>query len=79
MKIVGDITHKNVCEKIVKKTVEKFGRLTTLVNNAAVFKLNTIKNMKIEDYDSIMSVNLKPVIMLVQESLPYLISEKGFL
>ncbi len=34
--IEGDITDKNFCKKIVEKTLERFGKINILVNNAGV-------------------------------------------
>lgn len=75
--IIGDLTDSNVIPKIVNETVKKFGTITTLVNNAAVFGLSNIMNTTIEDYDKMMNVNLKSTLLLTQACLPHIIKNKG--
>ena len=39
--------------------------------------MSSIKNTKLEEYDEVMNVNLRSVLILTQLCLPYLIKEKG--
>lgn len=77
VKIIGDLTEKSVISSIVQKTVDSFGGLTTLINNAAIFGLGSIKNTSLEQFDEMMDVNMRSVFTLTQICLPYLIKEKG--
>jgi len=75
VKIVGDLTYRETINKLVTETVNRFGSVTTLVNNAAVFGLNSVKTTSEADYDKMMNVNLKSPMLLTQACLPYLIKE----
>ncbi len=75
VKIVGDLTYKETINKLVTETVKRFGSVTTLVNNAAVFGLSSVKTTSEADYDKMMNVNLKSPMLLTQACLPYLIKE----
>jgi 3alpha(or 20beta)-hydroxysteroid dehydrogenase len=44
---------------VVAFTLERFGRLDTLVNNAGIHHLVTIENETVEDFDRILAVNLR--------------------
>ncbi|RNA22150.1 tropinone reductase 2-like [Brachionus plicatilis] len=44
IKVVGDITDNEVRSQLIESCIAKFGKLTTLVNNAAIFKLSGIMN-----------------------------------
>jgi NADP-dependent 3-hydroxy acid dehydrogenase YdfG len=66
-----------VCKKIVEMSIEKFGKISVLVNSAGVLKTGTLENMKMEDYEDSMEINVKSIIHLTQLCLPYLIAEKG--
>lgn len=45
--------------RIIKETIEKYGRLDVLINNAAFSIPGTIENTKVEDYDSVMATNVR--------------------
>ena len=43
------------------------------------FTKKCLKNMKMEDYEDSMEINVKSIIHLTQLCLPYLIAEKGII
>lgn len=45
--------------RIVDETIEKFGRLDILINNAGFSIPGSIDSTKIEDFDSIMATNVR--------------------
>lgn len=49
-----------------------FGRLDFLVNNAAVLRDRTVKNMTDEDWDAVISTNLSAVFKVCQTALPFM-------
>ncbi|WP_206811712.1 SDR family NAD(P)-dependent oxidoreductase [Paradesulfitobacterium ferrireducens] len=59
MGIVADITKLEDVQKMFKAIIERFGRIDILVNNAGIAKDRSIKKMTVEDWDSVISVNLK--------------------
>jgi len=63
--------------KIVNTTIAKFGRLDVLVNNAGVAELSTIESSSMEQYDRIMSVNVRAVYHLTMLCVPHLIQTRG--
>ena len=69
----GDITDKNFCKKIVKSTIEKFGKIDVLVNNAGVqYQQDCLENISDEQFDWTMKVNIYGMFYLTREALPYL-------
>lgn len=55
----GDISHFNEAEKLIAYAVKIFGHLDILVNNAGINRDNLLVRMKEEDFDRVISVNLK--------------------
>ena len=49
--ITGDITNPEVANQIVNKTVEHFGQIDTLVNNAGTFSMKPFTEYTIEELD----------------------------
>ncbi len=54
-----DVTKFEDCEAMVQKTTEKFGRVDILVNNAGITKDNLVMRMSDQEWDAVISVNLK--------------------
>ncbi|MFH0924685.1 MAG: 3-oxoacyl-[acyl-carrier-protein] reductase [bacterium] len=53
-----DISKLDEVEAMIKKTVEKFGQIDILINNAGVTRDNLIMRMKREDWDLVLNINL---------------------
>lgn len=69
----GDITDKGFCKMIVEKTIEKFGKIDVLVNNAGVqYQQDCLENITDEQFDWTMKVNIYGMFYLTREVLPYL-------
>ncbi|XP_076111865.1 L-fucose dehydrogenase-like isoform X2 [Mytilus galloprovincialis] len=57
--IYGDVTQESHIKKIVEKTVEKFGRIDCLINNAGTHPLShTIDEFSAEDFRKLLDLNL---------------------
>jgi NAD(P)-dependent dehydrogenase (short-subunit alcohol dehydrogenase family) len=78
LKIVADLKNEADCVKIIDKTVEKFGKIDVLVNNAGVGVLyDEVINITMEDFDNVMNVNLRAVFFLTKLAIPHLIKTQG--
>jgi len=76
MAIKMDVTNKEQIENVVKRTLEKFGRIDILVNNAGICWTSNIVEMKEEDWDKILGVNLKGIFLCSQAVLPTMMKQK---
>jgi NAD(P)-dependent dehydrogenase (short-subunit alcohol dehydrogenase family) len=47
------------------------------VNNAGIYKGASLETLDLSDFDSIMSTNVRSIIVLTKLCLPYLIAQKG--
>ncbi|HOI43669.1 MAG TPA: SDR family NAD(P)-dependent oxidoreductase, partial [Elusimicrobiales bacterium] len=54
-----DVTDNESCEAAIEEAVKSFGKLDILVNNAGITRDNLVLRMKPEDFDAVISVNLK--------------------
>ncbi|XP_060582008.1 3-oxoacyl-[acyl-carrier-protein] reductase FabG-like isoform X2 [Ruditapes philippinarum] len=75
--VPGDITIGANRQTIVQKTVEKFGEINVLVNNAGMIHYNTIGDVTEEKYDELFNCNVKSHVFLTQLAIPHLIKSKG--
>ncbi len=61
-----DVTKKKDVEKLVKKTLNRFQRIDILVNCASEEIINPFFEIKENEWDSIIDVNLKGVFLITQ-------------
>ncbi|XP_063443192.1 17-beta-hydroxysteroid dehydrogenase 14-like [Mytilus trossulus] len=74
----GDVTQDSDIKKIVKKTVEKFGRIDCLINNAGTHPLShTIDEFSAEDFRKLLDLNLINYFLFSKYSLPHLRKTEG--
>jgi NAD(P)-dependent dehydrogenase (short-subunit alcohol dehydrogenase family) len=70
--INADIAETEAPHHIFEQIASKFGRLDALVNNAACQICKPISETTPEDWDSIMSCNVRSVFLSVQQAYPLL-------
>jgi len=77
LSVIGNVEEEKTAKELVEKTIQKWGKLDVLVNNAAVTVKPGIDPESIEAFDYIFSINLRGLIQLSQMALPHLIKSKG--
>ena len=75
--IPTDFTDLGACRLLIEATIEKTARLDVLVNNAGVIQESTAENLRLEDWQQTLDVNLSVPFLLIKYSLPYLRKTKG--
>lgn len=74
---IGDVTKKEDVEKAVQKTIDTFGELNVVCCNAGVICLLPFLEMKDEDLDYHINVNIKGVWNTCQAAIPHLLENGG--
>ncbi|MCY3778799.1 MAG: SDR family oxidoreductase [Chloroflexi bacterium] len=74
--IEADVSDRASCQNLVESTIEAFGRLDILVNNAAIIKLGDIADFAETEWERIFAVNVKGVFLMSQAAIPHL-KQKG--
>ncbi len=72
-----DVTNLNQVEELMKKTVEKFGRIDVLVNNAGINIDKLVTGMTPEQWQKVIDVDLTGVFYCTKAALPYMIQQGG--
>ena len=73
----ADVTNGNRVDEIIKKTVDKFGKIDILVNNAGITKDGLLMRMSEADWDSVLSVNLKGAFLCTKAVSRVMIKQKS--
>src|SRR5260370_35170665 len=73
--VAVDVTQKQQIENAVKKTIDRFGRIDILFNNAGINKLEPLWELKDETWDLVMNVWLRGRMWTIRAELPHMIKE----
>ncbi len=65
--VIASLEDFSSCKKIVNATLETFGSIHGLVNNAAIYPRNNIDSANVELFDRIFNINVKAPLFLSQE------------
>lgn len=57
--VQADVSDASQVESMAKETVNKFGKIDVLVNNAGIVKDNILLRMKDQEWDNVISINLR--------------------
>lgn len=73
----GDLLDDTYVQSCVDRTVETFGGLDILINNAGVALSKPFAETAIEDFDRVMATNVRAPFILIRRALPHLRKARG--
>lgn len=71
-----DVTSSDSCVKAVAATIERFGQLDVLINNAGVVQSGPLLEFSEDDWDKVFAVNTKGIFLMTRAALPALLESK---
>ncbi len=77
-----DVTKYGSIEGLVAETLERFGRIDVLLNNAAIYVtrhmwMGRVEDCPLDEWDRVMEVNLKGVFMCCRAVIPVMKAQKS--
>ena len=75
--ITTDVRKEGDIEKMVSATIEKFGKIDVLVNNAAKILQKPVVEMTTEEYEDLMRNNATSVVICCREVAKQMIAQKS--
>jgi citronellol/citronellal dehydrogenase len=70
--IVGDVRDEHVIDEAVEQTVERFGGIDIVVNNASAIDVSPSTTIAMKRYDLMQDVNTRGTFLLSRTCVPYL-------
>jgi NAD(P)-dependent dehydrogenase (short-subunit alcohol dehydrogenase family) len=67
-----DVGKPEEIQRSVDKALQNWGRIDVLVNNAAMMTFKKIVDLSIEEWDTVMSVNLRSVFLFCKLCIPHM-------
>ncbi|KPM32156.1 Short-chain dehydrogenase/reductase [Croceitalea dokdonensis DOKDO 023] len=75
--VTADVTKKDDFEKVVAQTLNEFGTIDGLINNAGLMPLSYINKFKTDEWEKMVDVNIKGVLHGVAAVLPTMMEKNS--
>jgi NAD(P)-dependent dehydrogenase (short-subunit alcohol dehydrogenase family) len=75
--VAADVSAAKQVELLLRMTVERFGRVTTLVNNAGVLVAGTAESLQEDEWEQTFNINVRGPWLLARAALPHLRAAGG--
>ncbi|MBI1348624.1 SDR family NAD(P)-dependent oxidoreductase [bacterium] len=72
-----DVTDRKQVQALVDKAVDAFGRIDVMLNNAGLMPLAPLEDLKTDEWDQMIDVNLKGVLHGIAAALPHMKKQKS--
>jgi NAD(P)-dependent dehydrogenase (short-subunit alcohol dehydrogenase family) len=72
----ADVSRAADCQRAVQRTVERFGGLDILFNNAGMIRRTTVLDITEDEWDRVMAVNVKSIYLMSRCAIPVM-AERG--
>lgn len=74
---VTDVTKLNDVKNLTQHAIETYGKIDVIINNAGVMPLSSLDQLKIEEWEKMIDVNIKGVLYGIAAALPPMLKQ-GF-
>ncbi|MFT8990262.1 MAG: SDR family oxidoreductase [Gluconobacter albidus] len=72
-----DVTDRASVQNLVDTAVRTYGRIDVLLNNAGVMPLSPLENLRVDEWDLMIDVNIKGVLYGIAAALPHMKAKKN--
>ncbi|MCA9425501.1 MAG: SDR family oxidoreductase [Candidatus Omnitrophica bacterium] len=77
MAVATDVADQQQVKALVGKAVETYGRIDVMLNNAGLMPLAPLAQLKTDEWDQMIDVNLKGVLYGIAAALPHMKAQKS--
>ena len=73
----ADVTNAEDCRRMVEAAVERYGRLDIVDNNVGISRRGSVLEVSEEDWDHVMTVNVKSIVLTSRYAIPRMMETGG--
>jgi NADP-dependent 3-hydroxy acid dehydrogenase YdfG len=72
-----DVTKRKDCQALIDAAIKKWNRIDILINNAGIMPLSFVKNLKVDEWEQMVDVNIKGVLFCTASTIPHMINQNS--
>ena len=73
----ANVTRDEDCQRMVEAAMDRYGRLDILDNNVGISRRGTVLDVSEEDWDQVMAVNVKTIVLASRYAIPQMVRSGG--
>ncbi|MFX0182362.1 MAG: SDR family oxidoreductase [Candidatus Hodarchaeota archaeon] len=75
--VATDVTKEEEVANLVQKTLDHYGKIDVLINNAGVGRFKRADDFTLDDYNYMFNVNVKGVFLVTKYVVPHLLAQES--
>jgi acetoacetyl-CoA reductase len=75
--IQADVSDPAQAARLIEETIKQFGRIDVLINNAGINIDRSLKNMSVEDWDTVIRTDLSSYFYTMKAALPFFMQQRS--
>ena len=75
--IVADVSNETDCSNMIHKTIDAFGRIDILINNAGISMRALFLDLDLRDFEKVMQINFYGTVYCTKYALKHILATKG--
>lgn len=75
--VVADVAKKDDNQRVVDETIQKYGRIDVLINNAGISMRALFEEAEVEVIEQVMNINFYGTVYATKAALPHILKSKG--
>jgi 3-oxoacyl-[acyl-carrier protein] reductase len=68
--LATDVSRREAVDHLVRETLDRFGRIDILIQNAGIFPYTLLGDISVEEWDRVLAVNLRGGFLAIQACIP---------
>jgi NAD(P)-dependent dehydrogenase (short-subunit alcohol dehydrogenase family) len=71
-----DVSNEDDWKKVAKETIDQFGKVDILFNNAGIYKIKPLAEIALDEWNRLMSINVTGVFLGMKHIMPLMAKQK---